>query len=168
MGSRSALAGSAAFVVSVMLVAGAAGGVRATGKIAASPPKKILPTSSFTGTGPTGGLGSSGGFEGSEGSEGFGASGESGRDGSGSFQSGGASASPSPGPGGAISGLGVTAVRRLQTALARLGYFRHSVTGYYGPITTRAVKRFQRSAGLKPDGIWGPLSAAALARRLAR
>jgi peptidoglycan hydrolase-like protein with peptidoglycan-binding domain len=60
----------------------------------------------------------------------------------------------------------LTAVRRLQTALARLGYFHHVVTGYYGPVTTASVKTFQHSAGLQPDGIWGPLSQAALTRRL--
>ena len=34
------------------------------------------------------------------------------------------------GPGGARSGLDVAAVRRLQTELARLGYFHHVVTGF--------------------------------------
>jgi mono/diheme cytochrome c family protein len=57
-------------------------------------------------------------------------------------------------------------VRRLQHDLARLGFFHHVVTGYYGPVTTKAVKRFQRSAGLTVDGIWGPKSEAALKARL--
>ena len=59
----------------------------------------------------------------------------------------------------------VAAVRRLQTELARLGYFHHIVTGYYGLVTTAAVKQFQRSAGLKSDGIWGRRSETALKRR---
>ncbi len=70
-----------------------------------------------------------------------------------------------PGPGGVLSGMSVSEVRRLQGELARLGYFHHVVTGYYGPVTTAAVKAFQRASGLKPDGIWGPQSAAALRRR---
>ena len=57
-------------------------------------------------------------------------------------------------------------VKRLQRNLAKLGYFHHVVTGYYGPITTKAVKRFQTSVGLKADGIWGPRSEAALKARL--
>ena len=60
----------------------------------------------------------------------------------------------------------VAGVRQLQSKLARLGYFHHAVTGYYGPVTTAAVKAFQRSAGLKPDGIWGPHSEDALKHRL--
>ncbi len=74
---------------------------------------------------------------------------------------------PSAGPGGALAGMSISAVRQLQTQLARLGYFHHVVTGFYGPVTTAAVKAFQRSAGLKPDGIWGPQSEAALGKRLA-
>ena len=56
-------------------------------------------------------------------------------------------------------------VLRLQHELATLGYFRGPFTGFYGPLTTAAVKRFQRSSGLRADGIWGPHSAAALKRR---
>jgi hypothetical protein len=97
--------------------------------------------------------------------DGIGAGSSSFGSGSGSIGFAGVSV-PSAGPGGARSGLDVASVRRLQTELARLGYFHHVVTGFYGPITTAAVKRFQRVAGLRPDGIWGPLSAAALAQRL--
>jgi peptidoglycan hydrolase-like protein with peptidoglycan-binding domain len=53
----------------------------------------------------------------------------------------------------------------LQHELATLGYFRGPFTGFYGPITTAAVKRFQHSVGLHADGIWGPRSARALKRR---
>ena len=60
-----------------------------------------------------------------------------------------------------------TAVQRLQTQLTQLGYFHHVVTGYYGPVTAAAVQQFQRTAGLRPDGIWGPLSNTALNKRLA-
>jgi cytochrome c553 len=59
----------------------------------------------------------------------------------------------------------VSKVLRLQHELATLGYFHGPFTGFYGPITTAAVKRFQRSVGIHADGIWGPHSAAALKRR---
>lgn len=64
------------------------------------------------------------------------------------------------------SGLGTQAVKRLQRDLAKLGFFHGPVTGFDRPLTTAAVKRFQRSAGLSPDGLWGPRSAGALRHRL--
>ena len=64
------------------------------------------------------------------------------------------------------AGIPVAAVRKLQHALHRLGYFNGPFTGFYGPITTSAVTRFQHAHGLHADGIWGPLSQAALARAL--
>jgi cytochrome c553 len=60
----------------------------------------------------------------------------------------------------------VAVVRKLQHDLHHLGYFSGPFTGFYGPITTSAVKRFQRAHGLPADGIWGPLSRTALARAL--
>ena len=66
----------------------------------------------------------------------------------------------------ATSGLSTTATTKIQRDLKKLGFFHGPVTGYYGPLTTAAVKRFQRSAGLKADGIWGPKSASALRHRL--
>jgi cytochrome c553 len=60
----------------------------------------------------------------------------------------------------------ISAVRRLQRDLHRLGFFNGPFTGFYGPITTTAVKRFQRSHGLRADGVWGPLSRAALVHAL--
>jgi murein L,D-transpeptidase YcbB/YkuD len=63
-------------------------------------------------------------------------------------------------------GMPVPAVRKLQHELHRLGYFNGPFSGFYGPITTTAVKRFQRSHGLHADGIWGPLSQAALGQAL--
>ena len=43
-----------------------------------------------------------------------------------------------------------------------------SVTGYYGSQTQAAVKRFQRSRGLKADGIVGTATARALGVRLGK
>jgi cytochrome c553 len=76
---------------------------------------------------------------------------------------GGTASTPAAAP---TSSLPTAKVRRLQQDLAKLGFFHHVVTGYYGPVTTKAVKRFQRSVGLAPDGIWGPRTAAALKARL--
>ncbi len=54
------------------------------------------------------------------------------------------------------------AVKALQLELQAQGYFNGPTTGYYGPITQDAVRRFQQAKGLKPDGIFGPQSRAAL------
>jgi hypothetical protein len=50
----------------------------------------------------------------------------------------------------------------IQTALSTLGLDPGPRDGYAGPRTTRAVVSFQRSRGLAPDGIVGPLTRAAL------
>lgn len=46
--------------------------------------------------------------------------------------------------------------KRIQQALKNAGFFAGPVSGHYGPLTLRAVKRFQTSVGLSPDGIAGP------------
>jgi peptidoglycan hydrolase-like protein with peptidoglycan-binding domain len=53
-----------------------------------------------------------------------------------------------------------TNVKRLQRKL------RVTVSGYYGPLTKKAVKRFQRRKGLKPDGVAGPDTLAKLRLRV--
>ena len=44
-------------------------------------------------------------------------------------------------------------VVQAQTLLAERGYFDHSVTGWYGPITEIAVRLFQMGNGLQPTGV---------------
>ncbi len=133
--------------------------------LAGSSNTAAAPSSSFTGSSSSGGSPSSSfsgsGTSGGSGDEGLGSD-DSGSVGS---QSGGTAGVAGFGPGGA-AGMTVAAVQRLQAELARLGDFHHVVTGYYGLVTTAAVKQFQRSAGLKSDGIWGPRSETALKRRL--
>ncbi|MDF2207633.1 MULTISPECIES: peptidoglycan-binding domain-containing protein [Oscillatoriales] len=53
-------------------------------------------------------------------------------------------------------------VANLQHKLAYYGYFHARATGYFGPITTKAVKAFQRDYGLRVDGVAGPATLAAL------
>ncbi|WP_026478505.1 cell wall hydrolase [Alkaliphilus transvaalensis] len=53
-------------------------------------------------------------------------------------------------------------VSRLQQELKNRGYFNHSVTGYYGQITERAVINFQIASRIRIDGIAGPQTHSAL------
>lgn len=57
------------------------------------------------------------------------------------------------------SGSEVTAI---QEALRDRGIFNANVTGYYGSITEKAVKAFQKQQGLTVDGIAGPKTLRAL------
>ncbi len=47
-------------------------------------------------------------------------------------------------------------VDQLQTALLRLGFDCGRPDGIYGPLTVRAVQRFQRNSGMQSDGVCGP------------
>lgn len=59
-------------------------------------------------------------------------------------------------------------VRKLQLRLKDLGFFRGPVTGFFGPLTAEAVRRFQTAHGLPAVGYVGPRTLAALqARRTA-
>lgn len=46
-------------------------------------------------------------------------------------------------------------VKTLQTHLTTLGYYNASVDGKFGPVTTKAVKAFQKAYNLKDDGWFG-------------
>ena len=54
------------------------------------------------------------------------------------------------------------AVRTIQSKLKNWGYYDGAVDGIYGSQTVRAVKYFQRTNGLTPDGVVGPATAKAL------
>jgi len=56
------------------------------------------------------------------------------------------------------------AVAILQRSLSDLGYNPGPIDGDFGPKTDAAVRAFQTAAGLKADGICGPLTWAALER----
>src|SRR3954463_11755901 len=55
-------------------------------------------------------------------------------------------------------------VAALQVALRARGLYKGTVDGERGPATTRAIKRFQRRAGLPVDGAAGPATRKALGR----
>ncbi len=59
-------------------------------------------------------------------------------------------------------------IRNLQRDLTKLHFYKGPITGVETPETKNAVIRFQRAAHLKPDGLWGPKSQAALDKMLGR
>ena len=59
-------------------------------------------------------------------------------------------------------------IRRLQRDLTRLHFYSGPASGVETPQTKTAVIHFQRTAHLKPDGLWGAKSQAALDKMLGR
>jgi hypothetical protein len=59
-------------------------------------------------------------------------------------------------------------VKRLQRALAALGFPVGKIDGVYGPKTVQALQGFQRKHGLTADGVLGPQTLAALELALHR
>ena len=53
-------------------------------------------------------------------------------------------------------------LRRLQTALARLGFFSGAVNGQFGPDTEASIKAFQASKQIPATGLPGPVTLWAL------
>ena len=53
-------------------------------------------------------------------------------------------------------------VKKLQTELKNLGLYPGKIDGVYGKGTVKAVKEFQKQAGLKEDGVAGPATQSAL------
>src|SRR5215211_7293158 len=62
------------------------------------------------------------------------------------------------------AGLAKVQVPGLQVALYRYGHYAGPIDGIAGPITKRAIREFQRSAGLEPDGVPGRRTRAALGK----
>jgi len=58
--------------------------------------------------------------------------------------------------------------RQIQRALKSAGFYKGDVDGKIGPKTKAAVIRFQRSKGLKADGIVGRRTSAELKKYLSR
>ncbi|WP_079505903.1 cell wall hydrolase [Mesobacillus jeotgali] len=54
------------------------------------------------------------------------------------------------------SGSTGSEVTYVQSILKKLGYFNTEATGYFGPVTTEAVKAFQRDFSLEQTGGLGP------------
>jgi hypothetical protein len=52
----------------------------------------------------------------------------------------------------------------LQVALMAKGFYKGEIDGVAGPLTAKAVRRFQRDAGLTVDGVAGPQTRKALGR----
>jgi peptidoglycan hydrolase-like protein with peptidoglycan-binding domain len=69
---------------------------------------------------------------------------------------------PSDAPAGDLSfGMESAEVATLQAALRARGYLE-VVTGYFGPLTRDAVRRFQSDHQITPTGSYGPRTRAAL------
>ena len=67
-------------------------------------------------------------------------------------------------PGAGYAGPGSERVRGLQRQLRRDRYRPGPIDGRYGPLTERAVSRFQAAHGLEVDGIAGPRTLGELGR----
>jgi peptidoglycan hydrolase-like protein with peptidoglycan-binding domain len=59
-------------------------------------------------------------------------------------------------------GMSGEVVASLQKDLTELGYFKEEVTGYFGTLTQRSVKDFQKEKGLVIDGIAGAATRSAI------
>jgi peptidoglycan hydrolase-like protein with peptidoglycan-binding domain len=62
---------------------------------------------------------------------------------------------------GRAAALAKVQVPGVQVALYRHGYYKGPIDGIAGPMTKRAIRDFQRSKGLEPDGIVGKRTRAA-------
>jgi murein DD-endopeptidase MepM/ murein hydrolase activator NlpD len=63
---------------------------------------------------------------------------------------------------GPAESAGNPEIAALQVGLSSRGLYKGTVNGVLGPGTSDAVRRFQRQAGLPPDGVAGPTTRAAL------
>jgi peptidoglycan hydrolase-like protein with peptidoglycan-binding domain len=58
----------------------------------------------------------------------------------------------------AVKTISSAKVKAVQQTLAKDGLYKGKVDGMIGPVTTNAVKAFQKKNGLKADGIIGPMT----------
>ncbi|HEY0883287.1 MAG TPA: peptidoglycan-binding protein [Archangium sp.] len=66
-----------------------------------------------------------------------------------------------------VEGARGPAVQELQRLLAAAGFYGKKIDGQFGPVTTAAVKAFQKKFGLTVDGYAGPKTLAALRKATA-
>jgi peptidoglycan hydrolase-like protein with peptidoglycan-binding domain len=57
-------------------------------------------------------------------------------------------------------------VKDVQEALFICGFYPGDVDGIMGPNTKNAIKQFQETCGLDPDGIAGPMTRSMLVTKL--
>lgn len=62
----------------------------------------------------------------------------------------------------AVKSLSASTVKAVQQTLSKDGLYKGKIDGMIGPMTTNAVKAFQKKKGLKVDGIIGPKTLKAL------
>ena len=61
----------------------------------------------------------------------------------------------------------VEGVKNIQRALVKLGLLdQRYITGFYGPITTEAVRKFQEQNGIDQTGTVGPITRAKLVEKM--
>ncbi|SDN03030.1 Putative peptidoglycan binding domain-containing protein [Fictibacillus solisalsi] len=66
------------------------------------------------------------------------------------------------------NGMNNPDVKELQRELMKQGYLKSKyITGYYGPLTTNAVKEFQRKHHLVIDGVTGKMTVKAITQKTA-
>ena len=65
---------------------------------------------------------------------------------------------------GAASAITNPQIPGLQVALRAHGYYNGSIDGVAGPLTASGIRAFQRSHGLRPDGLAGPQTRRKLGR----
>ncbi len=58
--------------------------------------------------------------------------------------------------------LSAATIKAVQGKLKKMGLYKGKIDGMIGPLTTSAVKTFQKKKGLKVDGIIGPMTIKAL------
>ena len=61
-----------------------------------------------------------------------------------------------------VPALSTATIKAVQGKLKKMGLYKGKIDGMIGPLTTNAIKAFQKKKGLKVDGIIGPMTMKAL------